>query len=73
MRTTVSIPDDLLRSAKLYVGERSLSHFIREAIRHYVRQLERDLLAREMEEGYRFEAESPSLDPAWLTVDGDGL
>jgi Arc/MetJ family transcription regulator len=73
MRTTVTLPDDLLQSAKLYLGERSFSHFVREAIRHYVMQLERDRLAREMEEGYRIEAESPSLDPVWQTVDGDGL
>jgi metal-responsive CopG/Arc/MetJ family transcriptional regulator len=73
VRTTVSLPADLFQSAKPYVGERSFSHFVREAVRHYVMQLERDRLAREMEEGYRIEAESPSLDPVWLTVDGDGL
>ena len=73
MRTTVSIPDDLYSSTRPFVGERSFSHFIREAVRHYVLQLERQRLAQEMEEGYRAEAESPSLDPIWSTVEGDGL
>jgi metal-responsive CopG/Arc/MetJ family transcriptional regulator len=73
MRTTVSLPDELYQSAEPYIGERSFSHFVREAVRHYVTQLERNRLAREMEEGYRIEAESPSLDPIWHTVDGDGL
>jgi len=73
MRTTVSLSDDLFRSAKPFLGKRSFSHFIREAIRRYVIQLERERLAKEMEEGYRFEAESPSLDPIWSTVEGDGL
>ncbi len=73
MRATISLPDELFLSTKPFVGERSFSHFIREAVRHYVMQLERDRLGREMEEGYRSEAESPSLDPIWSTVDGDGL
>ncbi len=73
MRTTVSIPEDLFLAAKPFVGKRSFSHFMREALRQYVVWLERERLAREMEEGYRAEAESPSLDPIWSTVDGDGL
>ncbi len=73
MRTTVSLPGHLFLAAKPFAGERGFSHFIREAVRHYVMQLERERLAREMEEGYRIEAESPSLDPIWSTVEGDGL
>ncbi len=73
MRTTISIPENLFLSAKPYVGRRSFSHFIREAVRHYVLYLERERLIQEMEEGYRYEAESPSLDPIWTTVEGDGL
>ncbi len=73
MRTTISLPEDLFQSAEPFVGDRSFSHFIREAVRHYVMELERERLAREMEEGYRIEAESPSLDPIWSTVEGDGL
>ncbi len=73
MRTTVSIPEDLFLAAKPFVGKQSFSHFLRQALRQYVVRLERDRLAREMEEGYRAEAESPSLDPIWSTADGDGL
>jgi len=39
--------------------------------RQHVERLKRERLAREMEEGYRAEAESPSLDPIWYAVDGD--
>ncbi len=73
MRTTVSIPEDLFLAAKPFADDRGFSHFMREALRHYVAWLERDDLVREMEEGYRAEAESPSLDPIWSTTDGDGL
>ncbi len=73
MRTTVSIPEDLFLAAKPFVGKASFSHFMREALRQYVAWLEKERLAREMEEGYRAEAQSPSLDPIWSTVDGDGL
>ena len=73
MRTTISIPDPLFLSAKPYVGTQSFSHFVREAVGHYVLHLERNRLAKEMEEGYRYEAEFPSLDPIWTTVEGDGL
>lgn len=73
MRTTISVPEDLFLAAKPFVGKRSFSQFAREAIRQYIERLERDHLAREMDEGYRTEAESPSLDPIWHSVDGDGL
>ena len=73
MRTTISVPEDLFQAAKPFVGKRSFSQFAREAIRQHVQRLERERLAREMEEGYRAEAKSPSLDPIWHTVDGDGL
>lgn len=73
MRTTISVPEDLFLAAKPFVGRGSFSQFVREAIRHYVERLKRERLAQEMEEGYRAEAESPSLDPIWHTTDGDGL
>ncbi len=72
MRTTVAIPDELFREAKPFVGDRSLSHFIREAIRYYIGRLEQERLAREMAEGYRAEAEAPSLDADWSSVETDG-
>ncbi len=73
MRTTISLPDDLFLSTQPFVGEQSFSHFIREAVHHYLMWLERERLARQMEEGYRAEAKSPSLDPVWSSVEGDGL
>lgn len=73
MRTTITVPEDLFLAAKPFVGKRSFSHFAREAIQQHVERLKRERLAREMEEGYRAEADSPSLDPIWYTVDGDGL
>jgi hypothetical protein len=73
MRTTISVPEDLFLAAQPFVGQGSFSRFVSEAIRHHVERLKRERLGREMEEGYRAEAESPSLDPIWHTVDGDGL
>ena len=72
MRTTVTLPDDLLLEARPFVEGRSLSQFIREAIRGHVERLRHEKLARDMSEGYRHEAESPSLDPAWDAVETEG-
>ena len=71
MRTTVAIPDHLYQAAKVFVGQGSFSHFVREAIQYYVERLEHEQMAKAMEEGYRSEATSPSLDPAWSNVDLD--
>jgi predicted CopG family antitoxin len=73
MRTTISIPDDLYSEAKEVLGARPFSDFASEAIRTRVLQLKRDRLAQEMEEGYRVEAEDPSLDPEWSAVETEGL
>lgn len=72
MRTTIALPDDLYQAATHYVGDRSFSQFVREAVESYVDRLERERLAREMEEGYRAEAASPSLDPAWSAIETEG-
>jgi predicted CopG family antitoxin len=73
MRTTISIPDDLFSEAKRLAGEISFSDFAAQAIRLRVLEIEREQLARAMEEGYRAEAESLSLDEAWAVVEADGL
>lgn len=44
-----------------------------EAIRERVSRLETERLAREMEKGYRAEAEEPSLDPEWAAIEVEGL
>jgi len=73
MRTTISIPDDIYAAAKEVLGTRSFSELATEAIRNRVEQLKRERLAREMAEGYRVEAQSPSLDAEWADVETEGL
>ena len=72
MRTTVAIPDELFQEAKCFVGKKSFSHFVRDAVQHHVERLKMERLAREMEEGYRAEAQSPSLDADWSHVEVEG-
>ena len=72
MRTTIAIPDDLYRIAQDFTQGESFSSFVREAVRRYVKALEREKLAQEMEEGYRAEALSSSLDAEWSVLDLDG-
>ncbi len=71
MRTTITIPDALAREAQELLNDRSFSDFARESIALRVSELKRALLAREMEAGYRAEAEDPSLDPAWTSIEVD--
>jgi Arc/MetJ-type ribon-helix-helix transcriptional regulator len=73
LRTTISIPDELFTEAKALTGERPFSDFASEAIRARIAQLKRDRLAREMDAGYRAEAESASLDPAWADIETEGM
>ncbi len=73
MRTTISLPDDLFSEAKRLAGDVSFSDFAAEAIRFRVLEIAREQLGRAMEEGYRQEAESASLDPEWASVEADGL
>lgn len=73
MRTTISIPDELFAAAKSLSGERPFSDFASEAIQERVAQLHRDRLAREMEAGYRAEAESNSLDSEWAAIETEGM
>jgi predicted CopG family antitoxin len=73
MRTTISIPDDIYAAAKEVLGSRSFSELAADAIRNQVEQLKRERLAREMAEGYRTEAQHPSLDAEWLVVETEGL
>lgn len=73
MRTTISIPDDVYAAAKEVLGACSFSELAAEAIRNRVDQLKRERLAREMAEGYRAEAQTPSLDAEWAGVETEGL
>lgn len=73
MRTTISIPDDVYLEAKEISGARPFSEFASEAILTRIQQLKRERLSRQMEEGYRAEAENLSLDVAWVEVETEGL
>lgn len=73
MRTTISLPDELYAEAKALAGARPFSEFASEALEARVAQLQRQHLAREMEEGYRSEAEASSLEPEWAAVEADAL
>lgn len=73
MRTTVTIPDDLARDARELTEGRSLSEFTRRALRERVERLKAERLARQLEEGYRDEAETSSLDPEWSDLEAEGL
>lgn len=73
MRTTISISDDLFQAVTEVVGTRSFDEFAAEAIQARVLDLKRAGLARQMDEGYRFEAESPSLAAEWEAFEVEGL
>lgn len=72
MRTTISLPDHLAAEAKAMAGDRSLSDFVREALAARLDELKRQALAVEMEQGYRAEATSPSLETAWSDIETEG-
>lgn len=73
MRTTISIPDTLYSEAKALAGARPFSDFASEAIQARILQLKREGLAREMEAGYRAEAESLSLPSDWVDIETERL
>lgn len=73
MRATITIPDDLAQEVKGLSGGRPLSEFTRAALRERVDRLKRARVARELDEGYRSEAEDPSLDPEWAGLETEGL
>ena len=69
MRTTISIPDDIAEKLRAHVGDGSLSGFIREAVEYRLHALGCEAMVREMDAGYRAEAEEPSLDPEWTDIE----
>ncbi len=73
MRTSVVLPDELVDEIRERAGEGSLSEFVRESVRYRLEDLRRRELLREMEAGYRAEAEAASLDPEWADVETEGL
>ena len=73
MRTTIAIPDDLYQELQPFVEGRSFSQFVREAVRGHVERLKEQALAREMAEGYRAEAEEPSLAAEWAEFETEAI
>ena len=73
MRTTVVIPDEVIGEIRRLAGDVPLSRFVRESVVDRIRRLEREMLVREMEAGYRAEAERPSIDPEWSAIETEGL
>ncbi len=71
-RTTVVIPDETLDEVRRVAGEGGVSGFVREAVLYRLDAVKRDLLVREMEAGYRAEAEAPSLDREWNAIETEG-
>lgn len=54
-------------------GGRGFHQLVREALRDFLDRLEARALARRMADGYRAEAESPSLHEDWSTVETDDI
>ncbi len=73
MRTSVVLPDDLIRRVRGSGETCSMSAFVREAVREKIARMEYERLAQEMEHGYRMEAREPSLDPEWEITELEGL
>jgi len=73
MRTTISLPDEVYTTAKELAGSRPFSDFASEAIRARILDVQRERLARDMEEGYRAEAKVSSLDAEWAQVEVEEL
>jgi predicted CopG family antitoxin len=73
MRTTITLSDDLFREAKALSGDRSLSDFVRRAVREHVERLKANRLAADLAEGYDAEADRSSLDAEWAAVEVEGL
>ncbi len=73
MRTTISLPDEVYDAAMELAGARPFSDFASEAIQARVFEARRERFTREMDEGYRAEAITPSLDGEWAQIEVDGL
>ena len=74
MRTTIVIPDEVIAEVREHIGDDGiLGAFVRESVEYRLAALRRESLIREMEAGYAAEAESPSLDPDWSSIEGEDV
>jgi metal-responsive CopG/Arc/MetJ family transcriptional regulator len=52
-RINVTLPTELIESVDQIAGPRSRSRLIAESIREHIRQMKKDELEKQLEEGYR--------------------
>jgi metal-responsive CopG/Arc/MetJ family transcriptional regulator len=73
VRINVTLPRELIESVNQIAFPRSRSRLISESLRAYIRQIKKDELEKQLEEGYRVAAkESIALAEEFETVDLEG-
>ncbi len=72
-RINVILPKELIESVDQIAGPRSRSRLIAESLREHIRQIKKDELERQLEEGYRATAkESIALAREFEAADLEG-
>ena len=73
VRINVTLPRELIESVNHIAGSRSRSRLISESLREYIRQIKKDELEKQLEDGYRAAAkESIALAEEFEAVDLEG-
>jgi len=73
VRINVTLPRELIESVNHIAGPRSRSRLISEALREYIRQIAKNELEKQLEEGYQAAAkESIALSEEFAAVDLEG-
>ena len=73
VRINVTLPRELIESVNHIAGPRSRSRLISESLREYIRQITKDELEKQLEEGYQAAAkESFALAEEFAAVDLEG-
>ena len=73
VRIKVTLPKELIESVNQIAGPRSRSRLIAESLREHIRQIKKDELEKQLEEGYRAAAkESIALTREFEAVDLEG-
>lgn len=72
-RINVTLPKELIESVNQIAGPRSRSRLIAESLREHIRQMKKDELEKQLEEGYRAAAkESIALAREFEAADLEG-
>ncbi len=69
MRTSVFIPDPVADEVRSHLDGASFSSFVRISVEDRLRRIKRAAVLEQMAEGYRAEADNPSLAPEWAAVE----